>query len=169
MPLPDFLQTGLLRATYETIRVVFIIADIALIGGIIFAFIKGLRYRPRFHLRPPSTSRRRPTIRTAIFRERWMMAEKRFSLGTPDAMRRAIIEADAIADSALKSMGIPGEHMADRLEKISEEEVKSLGNLWHSHRARNNLVHTPGYEVEPDEARRVFEGYRAFLHEIKIL
>jgi len=57
-------------------------------------------------------------------------------------------------DDILKRMGLPGEHMADRLERIDTGDVKTLDALWAAHRARNNLVHSPGYVMNERDARR---------------
>ena len=101
--------------------------------------------------------------------ERWQDITKKFNVGSPDSIRVAIIEADGLADSALKQMGLRGEHMADRLENISDQELKSLDRLWRAHKLRNDLVHSPGFEVSSGEAERAMGDYQAFLSEIGIL
>jgi len=154
---------------YLTVRAIFVVFNVAFFAGFVYAFIKALEYRPKYYLHPPKPAKRVLTLQDTFLRERWEAAAKRFAGGGMDAMRVAIIEADAIADTALKELDLPGEHMADRLERLSEEEIRSLGRIWRAHRVRNNLVHSPDYELTHDEASRTFEDYKAFLEELQII
>jgi hypothetical protein len=154
---------------YQVIRWIFVVFDIALAVGIGYAFWQVLPYRPQYLLHPPKPKKRTLTLKSAVIRERWVATTKRFSTGTTEAMRMAIIEADSVADEVLKELGLAGEHMADRLEKLSEEEVQSLAGLWRSHRIRNNIVHSPDFEIAPDEAKRAIDGYEAFLKEVGVI
>jgi hypothetical protein len=154
---------------YATVRVIFIVFEVLFFGGFVFALVKALEYRPKYYLRPPKEVKRALTLQDAVLRDRWTNAEKRFALGTPEALKAAIVEADAVADAVLKELGLPGEHMADRLERLSEEEVRTLGRVWRAHRVRNNVVHSPDFELTPDEASRTFGDYRAFLKELDVI
>ena len=84
-------------------------------------------------------------------------------------MKLAIIDADGLVDDVLKQMGLPGEHFADRLARLTPEELKTFDKVWTAHRVRNDLVHTPGFALGLDEARRVMKSYEAFLIEIKAI
>ena len=66
-------------------------------------------------------------------------------------------------------MNLPGEHMADRLERLASRYLKSINKLWQAHRIRNDLVHTPGFVLNPVDAKGVLENYQDFLKEIGII
>jgi len=117
--------------------------------------------------RSPTTTR---TLRTVgVIELQIQDVLKRIGTGTQEGLRLAIIEADKLADDALKRMGFAGEHMADRLDKISDDDLRSLDKLWRAHRIRNNVVHTPGFELSPASSRQVIEEYQAFFTEIGLL
>ncbi len=153
---------------WESIRISFMVADAIVIAAFVGVFVAAFKYRP--HLRPEYTPHKKTfTLRDAVLKERWEKIKVKIQSGTPDALRIAIIEADKFTDDVLKKMGLGGEHMADRLEKISAQEIRSLTRLWDAHRLRNNLVHTPGFQVSASEAKKALEDYEAFLKEIKVL
>jgi hypothetical protein len=160
---PDFWQT-----LYGVLRIIFIVLDVALVIGFLVALVGGLHFRQGW--RPGKRSRAAVlALRSAVFRERWELVTKRFVPNSGDAMRLAIIEADALIDSILKEFGFEGEHMADRLSKVGPDSLRCLDRLWRAHRLRNELVHTPGFTLLSVDAERAMRDYEAFLKEVKIL
>lgn len=159
---------GKLGIAWSTVQTFFTVLDAILILVFIGVFFASLKYRPK--LRPSHTPVRRIfTIRDAIVMERWQSITAKAKGGTPDANKVAIIDADKLVDDILKQLGLQGEHMADRLEKLSSDEVRSLDRIWRAHRLRNNLVHTPGFQLTLSEAKKALEDYEAFLKEVKVL
>lgn len=143
--------------------------SILLLVGFIFAFKKAWEIKPKYRIRGQSHGRNLVALRSAVFRERWESVLRRFSANSPEAMRLAVIEADTLVDSVLKDMGLEGEHMADRLSGLSPDAMKSLQGLWRAHRLRNDLVHTPGFFLAPEDVRQAIKAYEAFLREVKVL
>ncbi len=161
-----------LWVVYDFIALLFILADVALVGGLVYAWKKAWHYHPTYaphgegaHVR----AAHRQTMHDIVMKERWHAIMAKFSTGTPEAERVAIIEADALVDSALKGMRMEGEHLADRLANLESDEIKSMPRIWRAHRMRNDLVHTPGYTVTPQEAERTIRDYEAFLREIEVI
>ena len=74
----------------------------------------------------------------------------------------AIMEADALLDSALKSMSMPGTSMADRL-RVARYKYPKLNNVWWAHKLRNQLVHESSFQLGSRQAKQALEEYeRAF-------
>ena len=92
---------------------------------------------------------------------------RKSSSASPDSMRMAVIEADSLVNDVLKQFGMPGEHLADRLANLSPDEYKTLDAVWKAHRIRNDLVHTPGFFVGPEEALKLLKDYELFLKELE--
>ncbi len=153
---------------FESMRNTFIALDIFLVIMFFFAFIKSWKYRPKLH---PNVrvAHKSFTLRDDVMKRRWDAVRARVEGGSADGMRLAVIEADKLADDVLKQLGLQGEHMADRLGKVSETEVRTLDRLWRAHRVRNDLVHSPGFTLSTGEAKRVIDDYEAFLKEVKVL
>jgi hypothetical protein len=156
-----------IQIIFNILRIIFILLDVILVAGFIILIVKTWKFRPNLHLK--EKTKRIFTLRTEVFRERWQSVIRRFNLSSPESMRLAIIEADGVVDAILKEVGVPGEHMADRLMKIAPESLSSLNRLWRAHRLRNELVHTPGFTLSAEEAKAAMEDYESFLKEIGIL
>ena len=152
----------------NAIRALMILVTLALALGFFYALYQSWRFRPTFHLEKEK-AKKISTLRGAFMKERWRAVVKRFSLGTPESMRIAIIEADALVDAALKDMDVPGEHLADRLLNLETEDIKSMSLIWQAHRMRNDLVHTPGFALSPEDAKTTIDHYEAFLKEMEVL
>jgi hypothetical protein len=165
----DFIgDIPLLRTLYYIAVVIFVVLDIMLFVGFVYAF------RKSWALRPPTNPFRRHakkifTLEDELFLERWMEITKKVASGVPDSIRLALIDADKLTDDVLKQFGLEGEHMADRLEQIHPDELRSLERLWRAHRIRNELVHTPGFYLSPEAARNTLDDFEAFLKEVKVL
>ncbi len=156
-----------IQVIYDVVRWILIILDIIFVAGLIILIAKTWKFRPALHLK--ERAKRIFTLRTEVFRERWQSVIKRVNLASPESMRLAIIEADGVVDAILKDIGISGEHMADRLMRIAPESLLSLNRLWRAHRLRNELVHTPGFAISAEEAKKTIDDYESFLKEIGIL
>jgi hypothetical protein len=156
-----------IQIIFNVLRIIFIILDVILVAGFIILIVKSWKFRPALHLK--ERAKKIFTLRTEVFRERWQSVIRRVNLASPESMRLAIIEADGVVDAILKDVGISGEHMADRLMRIAPESLLSLNRLWRAHRLRNELVHTPGFTLSAEEAKKIIEDYESFLKEIGIL
>ena len=170
MPPPPNFDLGTITAPIVIAigRVVLILVDAMLLFGTVYAFFKGLAYRP--HLDVNATPLKRVlTLRSVAFQERWRSILEKFQGASPESIRLAVIDADSLVDDALKQMGIPGDHMADRLSQFSPEEISSLNSVWRAHRYRNEIVHTPGFAVSPEDAQEALGQYEAFLKELNVL
>ncbi len=173
--MPQTSLASTLWEVYDIIAGIFIIFDIALIIGLVYSLVKSWKFRPRFHASDahdhPAAAKgpHKPTMHDVVMRERWKTILGKFNSGTPEAARLAIIEADALVDTALKNMRIEGEHLADRLSNLEDEDLKSMPKIWRAHRVRNDLVHTPGFAIAPHDADRTMQDYEAFLREINAI
>ena len=117
---------------------------------------KGIKMRPKFvhdHSVPILTLKRIELL------EKWKQIRTKYDDGTMDGAKVAIIQA----------AGLEGEHMADRLMNIDKSELKSLDDIWTSHKIRNNVVHTDGFELSSDLSDRAMRGYEKFLKELNII
>lgn len=161
------MEAIILGKPFTIIKTVVIALDAFLLFGFVLSFVRGLHYRHGAHIR--RDSQRMFTLRDAAARERWDAIQSKHEAGTPEAMRIALIEADAYVDGVLRRFGLAGEHMADRLSRIDPEDVSTLDRLWRAHRVRNNIVHTPGFTLSAHEAKRALDDYEAFLTEVGIL
>ncbi|MEK7608535.1 MAG: hypothetical protein AAB495_03065 [Patescibacteria group bacterium] len=150
------------------LKIVFIVFDVGLVVILVFSISGLLKFRPNFVFNPAKHKRKR-TLRSAVIAERWSEITKRLEGGSLDAVKFAIIDADGLVDDILKQLGLPGEHFADRLARLTSDELKSFPRIWRAHRVRNDLVHSPGFAVSQDDAKETIGDYEAFLKEIEAI
>lgn len=152
-----------------SITIVLLLMSAGLVVGIIYCIVQALEYRPRFSLDMERPRKRAFTLRDDLLKKRWEGILARTNFDSVESMKLSIIEADKMVDDVLKRLGLSGQHMADRLEQMNDEDYQTLTGLWRAHRLRNNIVHTPGFEVSPAQVTRALEEYRAFLGELQVI
>lgn len=134
----------------------------------IYAYIQGWKTRPQFI--PLRKLKKRPlTLKNEAMKAQWEKIVAKAEVASPSVLSMTIIEADSFVDDALKRMGLKGEHMADRIEQLASEDIRTLDRLWEAHRIRNDIVHTPGFSLSAETARRVLKNYEEFLREVGVI
>ncbi len=149
---------------YEFIRAVFIVLDVILFFFVVFLIVKSWRFRPKFVMTPEGE--KIYTLGTAILKERWESILNRSKINSTESIKASIIDADNLVDDLFKRMGLEGESMAERMEKLSTADFHAFNQLSAAHHVRNRLVHEPGFSGSHEEANKVLENYGSFLREI---
>lgn len=153
----------------------FIAVDAFLVIVLIYSTVKVWHIRGRISIYDPPTHTHGPARgenapapkKNTKILTYWAAIIKKANTGTPENLRSAVLEADALVDFFLKSAGYGGEHMADRLGQISRSGVKSLEGVWDAHRLRNEIAHTPGFVVTSKAAEKALLAVRDFLKEME--
>ena len=156
---------------YDLSRVVFIILDVVLVGAWIYTWQRAREVRPQnwfYGVTAPEVGHKH-AFDVPRYRKHWDDLKAHAEESPPQSLTLAVIAADNLVDDALKEMGLEGEHMADRLEQLHRGDLPSLDDLWRAHRIRNDLVHTVGFTLTPNETREVLDVYERFLLELGAL
>ena len=166
------LALGLVEAPWARflygVRWAFIFLDIIVVAAFIILFVKAREYRPKFSFQIEKKKKESP-INMKLFASRWERVMTEAPKAPPQSYVLSIIEADKLVDDALKLIGLEGEHLADRLQKLRTEDYPTLDRLWRAHRVRNELVHTPDFGIDEGDAEDVLKVYGKFLKEIGAL
>lgn len=154
---------------FRVVRIVFVILNILLIGIFVFAWRQAWKYRPQFQY--PKKKKIDVSQGSLVnIKDDWEKILEKMKSDAPQVLTIAIIDADKLVDDVLQMLGFPGEHVADRLDKLGRtQKLKTLDSLWQAHRIRNNLVHATGFQISPRQAREVITTYEKFFKEIKVL
>jgi hypothetical protein len=99
--------------------------------------------------------------------KRWHEIEKISESGAMGA-KMAIMEADKLLDSALKSMMMSGNTLGERL-KFAVYKYPQLRNVWNAHRLRNRIVHEASFEPGLGETRAAIRDFKRALQTLKLL
>jgi len=97
----------------------------------------------------------------------WEQLEKMPEQGLMGA-KLAVIEADKLLDTVLKSMFMPGETLGERL-KVAAYKYPRLNQVWSAHKLRNQLVHDSSFEITIWQARVALTEYRRALNTLNAL
>ena len=100
---------------------------------------------------------------------RWKEVREHLTSFREAEWKFAIIEADKIAEAALREAGFPGETIGERMMLITKDQLVSIDDLWGAHKLRNVIAHDPNYQVKYAEVREAIERYEKALRELGVL
>ncbi len=148
-----------------TIQTQTLLNVIMVVGAIVLACAVGMfafeAVRRLFHLLVwPRGAFTREQIK-----KRWSQIEA--LQATPDrtSERMAVIEADKLLDEVLRSMGMPGKSMGERLT-FAQHKYFRLRQVWWAHKVRNQLVHEDSFELKRAQSRAAVKSFREALREL---
>lgn len=99
--------------------------------------------------------------------ERWTNIRKTSGQGVMGA-KLAVMEADTLLDSALKSMSMPGQTLGERL-KVASYKYTKLKNVWWAHKLRNQLVHEASFQLGQRQAKQALDEFERALKILNVL
>jgi hypothetical protein len=109
------------------------------------------------------------TLRKAELLAAWNRVMDSFTSGTVQGRKLAVIEADKLVDNILKTAGLYGQTMMERLESAKPEGLASLDRVIRAHRLRNHIVHSSDFEPTFEETEDAVGAYESFLKELQVL
>ena len=127
-----------------TIILVFVIADVLIVGYILFR-----RYHQKIS----------PRLAEEIQREWKKIIRER-------DYRHAILEADKLLDYALMRMGYKGS-LGTKLKK-APRLFKNINDVWAAHKIRNNIAHKINYQVDEKTYKETMLKFKQAFKDLKI-
>lgn len=155
---------------FSAVRFLFVFANIFVIAGILYVFFRTKEHAKRYP--HPKRGNRPEVFEDPTFAPRWKKLLEDAGSNPPHSYVTGIIAADKFLDEVLKRMGMPGEHMADRLESLGSSgrvSMRALNKVFRAHGVRNQLVHEPDYAISKSDTENVLRAYRDFLKELKLI
>ena len=98
---------------------------------------------------------------------RWIEVRKTSQQGVMGA-KLALLEADTLLDSGLKSMMMPGTTLGERL-KVACYKYPKLQNVWWAHKLRNQPAHDVSFQLSTREANRALDEFERALKTLNML
>ncbi len=99
---------------------------------------------------------------------RWVQVRETSKMNGQMGRKLALVEADNLLDSSLKSVMMPGETLGERL-KMACYKYPKLKNVWWAHKLRNQLVHDSSFALSAYDAEKALNDFEAALKAINIL
>lgn len=100
-------------------------------------------------------------------RARWRQIEATSKNGGMGA-KLAILEADSLLDTALKSMAMPGNTLGERL-KVASARYPDIRSVWWAHKLRNQIAHDAAFRVGARQAEKALKEFERALKKLGIL
>jgi len=110
----------------------------------------------------------RPLVSRSKMAKRWEAALARLETDSVSQYKAAILEADAMANDMLASIGYKGANMKERLDNAKEYQIESKDALVEAHIVRNRVIHEPDFSLTQEEAKEVLEKYKRFFLELEL-
>jgi hypothetical protein len=102
-------------------------------------------------------------------RTSWEDIERHFFAGDDNDLKIALIEADNLLGESLHDIGIPGANIGDQLQRINEEKLPNLEDVWQAHKIRNRIAHETNFVLKRDLAERALTVYEKALEHLGFL
>ncbi len=96
--------------------------------------------------------------------EEWKKIESLARTNTEASLQLAVMQADKLLDHVLKTMGMPGSTLGERL-KVACYKYPELKDVWWAHKVRNTIVHEPGSH----SSRKLHQALNEFEKALKKL
>lgn len=165
----SFASKSALEGTLGVVRDIFLLLDLALIVFFIFTLQRAMSVRPNFTLSVRMSRKTLGSMKDLKITAQWQELINTISGDSPKLRIVAINTADKIVDSVLSRLGIKGEHIADRIERLHSGGFTTLDRLWHAHKTCNEIARNPGLEISHADAVATLASYEAFLKELGVL
>ncbi len=98
---------------------------------------------------------------------RWQQVRETSQQGLMGA-KLALMEADTLLDSGLKSMMMPGQSLGERL-KVACYKYPKLRNVWWAHKLRNQLAHEATFQISARQAEQALDEFEKALKTLNVL
>lgn len=124
------------------------------VAVIVVVPVFGLGRKPKERLKSNSPLDRQMVI------NKWQEINQMVKMGGSSQLKNAVIEADKLLDYVLKAKVGDDGTLADRLKRAQKyfSNKPEYNNLWYAHKVRNQIAHETGFNLSPNEAKKVI-GY----------
>lgn len=99
----------------------------------------------------------------------WNEIEQEIASGQSVAMKKAINDADKMLDEALKTNGFSGKNMDERLNRVEEDRVSNIKEVWQAHKLSERIKKEPTLELTQNEAINIAGIYKKTFKELGLI
>ncbi len=142
------------------LKVLGFVISLAFFVGIILSILGEKKLAHKYRKRRKNYFNRVPEKKENKENKRWQNIKAHFQSSNPTDWRMAIIDADAMLEDVIESMGYHGASFGEKLKSINPRNVPFLNDAWYVHKLRNNLAHQ-GSTYHLSE-REVFQAHKIY-------
>ncbi|MFH0969481.1 MAG: hypothetical protein V1804_03160 [Patescibacteria group bacterium] len=157
--IPALYQGFIKSPFFFTLKFVLAIYTTVLFANIIILII----FRGMKDVRTTFRGMNYPMVSSKKMRKKWNEIMEKMDSNEQSKYKLAIIEADAIVDKLIGSMGLKGNDMIERLDTLRPAQMEEAEDLKKYHRIRNQIIHDPNFEMSKETAMEILKFYEKFL------
>mgnify|MGYP001083207160 CR=1 FL=1 len=106
------------------------------------------------------------TVSREEVQQRWQKIEELVKLQGESRFKQAVLDADNLLDLTIKSRGVRGETMGERLKNAKDKFSPQIyDDLWQAHKLRNEIVHNANFQLVYWQANEALEKIQKGLKE----
>ena len=139
------------------------------IAGILYVIVQTAKFRPEIRTKARVIELQAVAGRDRPLEKEWAALKERLSTASDNDAALIVIDADALADKALKIFGARGETMGERIKFISGPDFKNTDNLWDAHKMRNQVAHGDNKGVVYSDALYAINKFEKALEELEMI
>lgn len=162
----DIFSSPLWSNVVFVLKIITVIVASFSVAGTVMIIIKTLPFRQKIETAVPGAVPVSP--KDKIAENDWARVIKEAETAQESNASLIVIEADTIVDNVLRRFGISGDNMGERMKAL-QGQLSSLDDLWYVHKIRNEIAHTPGYRVTPEELPDILAKYQRVLKELEAI
>ncbi len=167
----DFISFATLVGFFQNLYALFTLfasfLSAVLIYGIIHSIIKIVQIRKEEKEETDAKIEKAQLGETNLSSDRWTKVLALVESDNPSDWKFAVLEADVLLEEEITQLGFEGGSFAEKLKKISREDLASVDDIWEAHRARNLIAHKGSdFVLTKRQARSVVSLFGKALREI---
>ena len=139
----------------QATSVMFFLAAVLIVGGILFAIIAFSRNSPKL-------------LKQDYYRSQWLTIESQLKRDEVHSYTVSILNADKLLDRALRERGVRGETMGERM-KSYQSNWSNAQNVWNAHKLRNRIAHETDVKISYDQSRHALAYFKQALKDVGAL
>ncbi|OJI09552.1 MAG: hypothetical protein COV08_00175 [Candidatus Vogelbacteria bacterium CG10_big_fil_rev_8_21_14_0_10_49_38] len=101
--------------------------------------------------------------------ETWEKILLLMSSDNPNDWQSAVIEADKMLETVVRTFNVPGQNIGEKLKQIERGDFNTLDEAWSAHKTRNRIAHEPNFHLSQREARVALANYEKVFREFDFI
>ncbi len=163
----QFILNPVFPVNFLILKFILIVLSLLLTGFIIFALIKtDWLHQLMFWDWMEFLSYKHHGL--AAINKRWVKIRQKSRTSEAEA-RLAIIEADALLDEILNTMGFKGKVLKERLEVLTPDILENLEEVREVNEVRSRIIQDPNYYLDLTSAHKILDIYEKALENLQVL
>jgi hypothetical protein len=136
----------------QNLSLIFFLASVLILGGLLFAVIALAKKGPR-------------TLDVEKYRSRWLTIEQQLKRDEVNSYHMSVLNADKLLDQALQERGMAGKTMGERM-KHAQQKWTNANSVWTAHKLRNRIAHDPDVRLNYEGARHALHAFKQGLKDL---